>query len=285
MIKPSRARWPAAGLLMVYGFAKLNGSQFTVLDSELTKPMGQVSGFWLTWYYFGYSPFYGTLIALVQIGGAVLLAWPQTALLGALVLVPVMTNIILIDIFYGVDVGATITAVVILCCLVAVIAPHAHRLLAAVLREPRPQRSTSRVAAIGIMLVLACAFTWWTANYNNRFPTRIDGVWSVISQPPRGSNRPEWRQVFFERNRAYWVTFRAADGSDEQHHFEVDEKGAVRVRQTWLTKGSLIMQGRILNDGSIELQDMAASQTAPVVLQRQSPATRRGDASRIGEQP
>ena len=51
MIKPSRARWPAAGLLMVYGFAKLNGSQFTVLDSELTKPMGQVSGFLLTWYY------------------------------------------------------------------------------------------------------------------------------------------------------------------------------------------------------------------------------------------
>jgi hypothetical protein len=41
---PSRARWIAAGLLMVYGFAKLNGSQFTVLDSDLTKPMGDVSG-------------------------------------------------------------------------------------------------------------------------------------------------------------------------------------------------------------------------------------------------
>ena len=25
----------------------------SVLDSEVTKPMGDVSGFWLTWYYFG----------------------------------------------------------------------------------------------------------------------------------------------------------------------------------------------------------------------------------------
>ena len=43
-------RWFAALILIVYGFAKLNGSQFTVLDSELDKPMGTVSGFWLTWY-------------------------------------------------------------------------------------------------------------------------------------------------------------------------------------------------------------------------------------------
>ena len=48
-------RYGAALVLLVYGFAKINGSQFTILDSELDKPMGRVSGFWLTWYYFGYS--------------------------------------------------------------------------------------------------------------------------------------------------------------------------------------------------------------------------------------
>jgi len=31
-------------MCILYGFAKLNGSQFTVLDSELAKPMGEVSG-------------------------------------------------------------------------------------------------------------------------------------------------------------------------------------------------------------------------------------------------
>jgi hypothetical protein len=57
------ARYSAAFAILFYGFAKLNGSQFTVLGSELDKPMGQVSGFWLTWYYFGYSRIYGDLIA------------------------------------------------------------------------------------------------------------------------------------------------------------------------------------------------------------------------------
>lgn len=62
-------RWFAALILIVYGFAKLNGAQFTILDSELDKPMGEVSGFWLTWYFFGYSGVYGNIIAIVQIAG------------------------------------------------------------------------------------------------------------------------------------------------------------------------------------------------------------------------
>jgi len=74
-------RYGAALVLLVYGFAKINGSQFTILDSELDKPLGQVSGFWLTWYYFGFSKFYGNFLALAQIGGAVLLTFPRTTLL------------------------------------------------------------------------------------------------------------------------------------------------------------------------------------------------------------
>jgi len=35
-------RFASAMMLLLYGFAKLNGSQFTILDSELDKPMGQV---------------------------------------------------------------------------------------------------------------------------------------------------------------------------------------------------------------------------------------------------
>ena len=43
-----------------------NPAQFTVLDSELDKPMGDVSGFWLTWHWLGYSKVYGSLIALAS---------------------------------------------------------------------------------------------------------------------------------------------------------------------------------------------------------------------------
>ncbi len=44
-------RYFVALAVILYGFAKLNGSQFTILQSELDKPLGEVSGFWLTWYY------------------------------------------------------------------------------------------------------------------------------------------------------------------------------------------------------------------------------------------
>jgi hypothetical protein len=57
-----RAAKPAlASALLFYDFAKVNDAQFTALDSELEKPMGQISGFWLTWYYFGCPAVYGTL--------------------------------------------------------------------------------------------------------------------------------------------------------------------------------------------------------------------------------
>src|SRR4051794_28224740 len=88
------ARWLGAVICFVYGFAKINGSQFTVLDSELARPLGDVSGFWLTWYYFGYSAFYGNLLGIVQIVSGVLLVVPRTSLLGALLLLPVVSNII-----------------------------------------------------------------------------------------------------------------------------------------------------------------------------------------------
>ena len=265
--QPTRLRWIAVAVCFLYGFAKVNESQFTVLDSEVTKPMGEVSGFWLTWYYFGYSSAYGNLIALGQIGGGVLLAWPRTALIGALVLVPMFANIILIDVFFGIGISPTVVALVVLGCLAAVIAPHARRLRAVMLLEVVDRRSGLRAAALLLMLIGAGGFTWWVANYNNMLPTEIDGTWAVVSDH---SAAVPWRQVFFERNRAYWVTFRSADGKDEIHHFEVDDKGVVRVWQTWLRKGDLLMEGRVGGDGRLELHPVGAS-AAPLVLERTAP--------------
>jgi hypothetical protein len=265
---PSRARWVAVVLLVVYGFAKLNGSQFTSLDSELTRPMGQVSGFWLTWYYFGYSPIYGAILGLVQIGGAVLLAFRRTALLGALLLLPVVGNIVLIDVFYAIDPGALTVAVVILLCLLGVVAPYRSRLAAAVLLDVSPHRLLPRAAAVAAVLAGAWAFTYWVANYNNRAPTPIDGIWSVTATPGERTPQPHLARVFFEYNRAHLVVLRRSDGTDERHHFEVGPDGRVQVWEQWLQKGELIMDGRMAGADAIELSELRSG--ARVVLHRET---------------
>jgi len=238
------ARWIAGVLLILYGFAKVNGSQFTVLDSELTRPMGEVGGFWLTWYHFGYSPIYGAIIALVQIVGGVLLVFPRTSLLAALVLLPVVGNIVLVDIFYGIP-GGLPTAILVLVCLLVALAAHVRSLLDVVLppHGAGPARAV-RIAAIGMVVVVAYGFTWWVANYNNRHPTAIDGVWAVESDSRAGADAEPLARVFFEFNRAGLAVFRTAAGADSGRHFELDEDGEVRVWARWLDRSDLLMRGR-----------------------------------------
>lgn len=260
-------RWLAALVCMFYGFAKLNDAQFTVLDSELTRPLGEVSGFWLTWYYFGYSTTYGTLIALVQILGGCLLVVPRTSLLAALCLLPVFGNIILIDLFFGVGIGPMLVAVTVFVILLIVIAPHAKRLQAAVLLDSKARAAMLRVPALVFLAAVTWTATWWSANYNNRSPTSIDGIWTVVSQSESGTT-PRWREVYFERNRAHWVTFRTAEGTDERHHFEMDRDGVVRVWQTWLAKGELLMKGRVTPEGQLELEMVKAGHGEPLRLKR-----------------
>jgi hypothetical protein len=263
LARPTAIRWLAAVLCITYGAAKITGSQFTILDSELARPLGQVSGFWLTWYYFGYSHVLqdpdrpGGDRRRASLGGT-----PHSAARRALVLLPVMVNIVVIDICFGVDLGATVTAIVICACLVSVIRPHAGQLRGALLL-PVARMSGLQAGSLGATAMLAFAVTYWAANYNNRLPTRIDGVWSVVPGTNGLGTAPAWRQALFERNRAYWVTFRSAEGKDEQHHFEMDGNGNIQVWERWLKKGTLLMQGQSGTMGGWSWRRWGQARTGP----------------------
>jgi hypothetical protein len=262
-------KWIAAAINIYYGFAKLNGSQFTVLDSELARPLGEVSGFWLTWHYFGYSAVFGSLIAVLEIAAGILLLIPRTTLAGGLLTLTSATPILLIDIFYGVDLGGTFAALVLWLCAVAIVAPHRRRLLAAVLISEQPARpSMPVVAVVAVLMVSGYAFTYWVANDNNRAPTAIDGVWDVVEQTGAAAE-PRWKQVFYERNRAHLAVFRGEGRADARHHFEVDSQTGIRVWEVWRTKGAEIMRGRVATNCVIELQSVAEP-AARLVLRRRS---------------
>jgi hypothetical protein len=271
-------RYTVALLVITYGFAKLNGSQFTILDSELDKPMGQVSGFWLTWYYFGYSKFYGNLIALAQIIGGVLLMFPRTTLLGSCLLLSIIANIILIDVFYAVDLGALLVALFIEVALLIIVRPYVMELYdlfwlkqkSSLLTKPSPRMATIGKYLVRVLLiVLPAIFTYWVANFNNRFPTPIDGTWDVVEVSPNLETADGIPAVvFFERNRAHLCVFKSKDGSYEGHHFEVNlNERTIAIWEHWLQKGTKLFDGNYeLSERRIRLKGRYANHAGEVAF-------------------
>lgn len=272
-------RYFVAAVVFLYGFAKLTGAQFTVLDSELDKPLRDISGFWLTWYYYGYSVVYGNFIALVQIGAGTLLMFRRTTLLGAAVLFGVLSNIALINVFYGVGLGALVVALLLVACLAFVLWQHRSELAATfwpqrnAVYSGAPARRTPaalRYAVRAGLLVLAGVWSYWVANYNNRVPTPLDGRWAVESV--RGlDDAPS--TVYFERNRAFMVILRYGDRW-EQRHFEVQAEGRrVSIWSEWLQKGDRVFVGRYdVNGNRLVLVGDWEGSSAELVLRRM-PAT------------
>ena len=248
------ARYYAAFTLFSYGFAKLMGAQFTVLDSELAKPLGEVSGFWLTWYYFGYSAAYSSFIAWAQIAGALLLCFGRTALVGTLLLLPVVLNIVFIDhwvIGWNLGVDALRIALYVFASLLVVLSFHLKELYRFLLQKRASLnvllKQSRRVKALPAVVVFCMlGYTaheaYWLANVNNRAPTPIDGAWQLIDSQPRRPDLPRW--IYFEYNRAHMAVFQFADRSFATHDFRVDSTtGQILISKQWLTPGSDIFDG------------------------------------------
>lgn len=254
-------RYFVAFIIITYGWAKLTGSQFTILDSELDKPLGEVSGFWLTWYYFGFSPVYGNFVALIQILFGFLLLFRKTTLLAACVLFPLIANIILIDIFYGIDLGALTIALILGIALTIILYFHRAEIIKTFWTIqnavfPNVERKSVfgyiKLLAIVVIAVFPPVFTYYVANHNNRLPTELDGKWRVISTAPvLREKEKDLTKIYFERNRAFMAVFRYGDDLWMEHHFEINpQTNQIGIWDKWLSKNNELFQGtyRVLNN-------------------------------------
>jgi hypothetical protein len=106
-------RYSVAFNLCRFGWIKLFGLQFNVPEAIATQPMNQVSGEWLTWFYFGHSFTFSVIVAFIQIGGAFLLMFRKTLLLGSIMLFSFMLNLMLINIFYQMNLGALLQSIIL----------------------------------------------------------------------------------------------------------------------------------------------------------------------------
>lgn len=111
------ARYFLASIILLYAVSKILGTQFTSQPHVWDTPIGELSGFELTWFYYGYSYWYGVFIAGSQIVAALLLYFRQTTRIGIILYLSIMVNILILDFAYNIDgakgMAITLTAVAI----------------------------------------------------------------------------------------------------------------------------------------------------------------------------
>ncbi|MCL9805250.1 hypothetical protein NAT51_06945 [Flavobacterium amniphilum] len=106
----SLLRYWIAMKITSFGFEKIMGINFAPSFNANDTPAGLLDGQQLTWIYYSYSYGISLVIAFFQIVGGYLLLFRKTILLAIAMLLPVMFNILLINIFYGIGPITTLTA-------------------------------------------------------------------------------------------------------------------------------------------------------------------------------
>jgi len=100
--------------LSMFAWRKIFLLQFDAPQALLDKPFSSLTGEQATIAYFAYSYPFALCVAALQLGGSFLLLFKKTRLLGVFILMPVVANIILIDIFYDIEVGVLFMAMALM---------------------------------------------------------------------------------------------------------------------------------------------------------------------------
>jgi len=158
------ARYLLALAAMVFAIVKVVPTQFGFMaPGEMLRPLGQISAYWLLWQFMAASTLYTVYAGVVELIGVLLLFFRRTTLAGTLVLGAALTNVVVMDIGYGVGGGGFIAAVLLLALDGIVLAPYVPLMVSFMFlgrtvtlpREPGFSAHSWRYSAFGTCLVFA----------------------------------------------------------------------------------------------------------------------------------
>lgn len=194
-------RYLLAAIIIFYGLDKLMVNQLNMSYYWYGDELGKLSGFQLTWSFFGYSKFYNSTIALAQVFGGLLLIFRRTTLLGALFLLPILVNITLID--YNYDIPAKDIITVLLFMDVFLVSISAKFLISFfIYQQPvNPKQLVNSYGltknynklskAMSVLGVLLFAFFTNFKQIKTMAPSPFEGAWENISVKNYSDSIPE----------------------------------------------------------------------------------------------
>jgi uncharacterized membrane protein YphA (DoxX/SURF4 family) len=94
-------RWYLVFYMISYGWSKLTLSQFGIHDASiLEEPIKDIDSFYVAWHLYGRSTFFNITTGLLEVIGGVLLIFNRTTLLGAVLILSMLGQILIIDIAF-----------------------------------------------------------------------------------------------------------------------------------------------------------------------------------------
>ena len=293
-------RYALALCMLTFGVVKVVMLQFEPPSyGRLMQPLGELSPMALLWLFMGFSPLYTSFTGVSEVTAGVLVLFRRTTTLGALLVVGIMANVLMLNVSY--DVPVKLGALHVLLAAVALLVPDMPRLLRFfVLNRPtepvdlRPHW-TGRALGVsrwikGCAIGAAIAYFAWDAHAahtrqsaaRESEPVPPEGWYRVVSitkdgeeVPPARADELRWKIVSVRRGK---VSVRGLDGAMHRFRaegaipgpltlFEIDEKGQ--------PKGDSLAVGvlRWLNDGrAARLQGTIYGHAVDATLERQNPS-------------
>jgi hypothetical protein len=179
------------GVVMVsYGLSKVFKTQFPFpSSSRLEQSVGSMSPMGLLWTFMGYSTPYNIFAGCMECLGGMLLFFRRTTMAGALVLVPVMTNVVLLNFCY--DVPVKLYSTTLLAIAIVLLWPDLPRLIAVVAGHAAPPaeidrmtltRRYRRLTIAGKLVVLALIAYGFYGQFSTAAPPpgQLDGSYDVV---------------------------------------------------------------------------------------------------------
>lgn len=248
-------RYVLGQAMLRYGFSKIFKLQFPDLQpGRLEERIGEMSPMGLVWTFMGYSRPYTMFAGFAEAIGGALLLWRRTATIGALVIIPVMTNVVLLNFCYDVPVKVYSTELLVMAIVIA--SPSFRRLLGAVLGRavaevpPRVRMSplgewTRRIAALALTAAIAAGlYVQFSGRPDvNGHGHELYGAWAVdtftadgVEHPPLTTDPDRWRLCIFS---AHHMGVRPMAGKGQGFPIEVDARAGTitltvdKRKETW----------------------------------------------------
>ena len=214
-------RFTLAFIMFGYGFAKILPNQFPAATLErLSEPLGEFSPMGLLWTFMGYSVGYNFFTGMGEAVGGLLLCFRRTTTAGALLLIAVLSNVVLLN--YAYDVPVKLYSSIYLIMAIILVAPDARRLIDMLVLNrpteprdlrmfatPRMQRASNILRGIFVAYVVLLNFgsnvTRYRTSTNGPLPA-LYGIYDVQSLVKNGVQVPLvvtdaslWRRIVFSR--------------------------------------------------------------------------------------